>query len=200
MRHPLVFGLAVSFFLLSIGQFSTHSTWVLYTGYRYEWSPKQVGLSLAIVGLTVAIVQGGLSRRIIPALGEPRALVVGLCINVAAMIGYGLATEGWMVYCIVALGSIGAIGAPATQALITGGAEANEQGAVQGALTSLTSVAGFIAPIVSTGLFGYFISSRAPVHLPGAPFYLAALLILGALLVAVMTLRKHPPVGRGARL
>lgn len=199
-RHPLVFGLAVSFFLLSVGQFSTHSTWVLYTGYRYEWSPRQVGLSLAIVGLTVAIVQGGLSRRIIPALGEPRALVVGLCINVAAMIGYGLATEGWMVYCIVALGSIGAIGAPATQALITGGAEANEQGAVQGALTSLTSVAGFIAPMVSTGLFGYFISSRAPVRLPGAPFYLAALLILGALLVAVMTLRKHPPVGRGVQV
>ncbi len=199
MKHPLVFGLAISFFLLNIGQFSTHSTWVLYTGYRYEWSPKQVGLSLAIVGLTVAIVQGGLSRRIIPALGEPRALVVGLCINVAAMIGYGSATHCWMVYCILALGSFGAIGAPATQALITGGAEANEQGAVQGALTSLSSVAGFIAPIVSTMLFGYFISSRAPVHLPGAPFFLAAVLIVGALLVALITLRRYPPAGRESK-
>jgi DHA1 family tetracycline resistance protein-like MFS transporter len=197
MQHPLVFGLAISFFLLNLAQFSTHSTWVLYTGYRYDWSPKQVGASLAVVGLTVAIVQGGLSRKIIPALGEPKALVVGLCINVAAMIGYGTATQGWMVYCILAVASFGAIGGPAAQALITGGAEANEQGAVQGALTSLSSVAGFIAPIVSTYMFGYFISTRAPFRLPGAPFYLAAILILGALVVAIVTLRRHPPIRPG---
>lgn len=192
-RHPLVLGLAVSFFLLSVGQYSTHSIWVLYTGYRYGWTAGQVGISLAIVGLTVAIVQGGLARWLVPAMGEPRALIVGLCINFLALIGYGAVTQGWMLYSIVALASLGAIGAPATQALITGGAEANEQGAVQGALASLGSVAGFIAPLLSTSLFGYFISDRAPIRLPGAPFFMGALLILAALLVAIATLLRHPP-------
>lgn len=196
-RHPIVFGLAASLFLLNIAQFSTHSIWVLYTGYRYGWSAAQVGGSLAVVGLTAAIVQGGLARRIIPALGEVRSLVIGLAISAFAMIGYGAATEGWMIYVVLVVASLGSISGPAAQGLISHQVAANEQGAVQGALTSLGSVAGFIAPVISTGLFGFFIGPKAPFKLPGASFYLAFVLILGSLAVAMATLRRHPPRPHG---
>ncbi len=195
-RHPVVAGLSISFFLQKLSEYSLHATWVLYTGYRYGWTSGQVGLSLATVGLTAAIVQGGLTRRIIPALGEVLSLKSGLIVAGLAMAGYGFATEGWMIYALLVVGSMGGIAGPAMQGLISCSTPANEQGAVQGALASLGSVAAFIAPLIGTGLFGYFISDTAPAHLPGAPFWLGGLLTFSALAVALKTLKRHPPADR----
>lgn len=189
-RWPVVVGLASSLFLMNLAQFGLQNVWVLYTGYRYHWSSRQVGASLAVVGLMAAIVQGGLARRIIPALGERRAIVIGLTIGSINMIGYGLATAGWMILTIVAIGSLGSFGGPALQGLISRNVPPNEQGSVQGALASLGSVAGFIAPLIATSLFGYFISDRAPVKLPGAPFFLSAGLLITAMLLAVRSFRS----------
>ena len=190
-RYPLVLGLAGTFFLMNLAHYGLHSTWVLYTGYRYGWTTGQVGASLAVVGLAAAVVQGGLARRIIPALGEVRSMVSGLLIGAVSMAGYGLATSGWMIYAILAVGSLGGIGGPAAQGLISRSVPADEQGALQGAITSLGSVAGFLAPLLATGLFGYFISDRAPIHLPGMPFYIGSLLMLAALANGLVTLRRH---------
>jgi DHA1 family tetracycline resistance protein-like MFS transporter len=187
-RVRIVAGLSLSFFLLKLSEYSLHATWVLYTGYRYGWTSGQVGLSLATVGLMAAIVQGGLARRIIPALGEVNALRSGLVVAGLAMIGYGFASQGWMIYALLVVGSFGGIAGPAMQGLISCNTPANEQGAVQGALTSLGSVAGFIAPLIGTGLFGYFIGASAPAKLPGAPFWLGGLLTFAALAVASRTL------------
>jgi DHA1 family tetracycline resistance protein-like MFS transporter len=192
-HHPLVLGLAISFFLLNLANFGLHALWVLYTDHRYGWTPSQVGWSLAIVGITAAIVQGGLARRIIPALGEVRSITIGYLIGALAFVGYGLATRGWMIYAILVFGSLGGIGSPAAQGLISRQVADNEQGAIQGALTSLGSIAGFTGPLFSTALFGYFIGPRAPFHLPGAGFFLGALLILISLWVALRTLAQHPP-------
>jgi len=189
-RWPVVVGLASSLFLMNLAQFGLQNVWVLYTGYRYHWTSSQVGASLAIVGLMAAIVQGGLARRIIPALGERRAIVIGLTIGSINMIGYGLATAGWMILTIVAIGSLGSFGGPALQGLISRNVPPNEQGSVQGALASLGSVAGFIAPLIATSLFGFFISDRAPVKLPGAPFFLSAGLLITAMLLAVRSFRS----------
>lgn len=189
-RWPVVVGLAASLFLMNLAQFGLQNVWVLYTEYRYQWTSRQVGASLAVVGLMAAIVQGGLARRIIPALGERRAIVIGLSIGSINMIGYGLATAGWMILTIVAIGSLGSFGGPALQGLISRNVPPNEQGSVQGALASLGSVAGFIAPLIATSLFGYFISDRAPVKLPGAPFFLSAGLLITAMLLAVRSFRS----------
>lgn len=187
-RVRIVAGLSVSFFLLKLSEYSLHATWVLYTGYRYGWTSGQVGLSLATVGLMAAIVQGGLARRIIPALGEVMALRSGLVVAGLVMAAYGFASQGWMIYALLVVGSFGGIAGPAMQGLISCNTPANEQGAVQGALTSLGSVAGFIAPLIGTGLFGYFIGASAPAKLPGAPFWLGGLLTFTALAVASRTL------------
>lgn len=185
LRHyPLVLRLAVAIFLITIAQMMLQSTWALYTGFRYEWSPKQVGLSLAFVGLMAALVQGGLARKIIPKLGEQRSMTTGLTLGALAQIGYGFAPRGWMLYPALSIGCLGGIAQPAGQSLISRHVPANEQGAVQGALTSLTSVAGIIGPLIATNLFGWFIGPRAPFPLPGISFFVAALLMFAALFLA----------------
>lgn len=199
-NHPLVLGLAVSFFLANLANFGLHALWVLYTDHRYGWTPNQVGWSLAVVGIMAAIVQGGLARRIIPALGEVRSITIGYLVGAISFAGYGLAPQGWMIYAILVFGSLGGIGAPAAQGLISHSVADNEQGAIQGALTSLGSVAGFTGPLISTSLFGYFIGPKAPFYLPGVGFFTGALLLLASLLVALRTIAKHPPKRVGAPL
>ncbi len=188
--YPVVLGLTGTLFLANLAQNSLQSTWVLYTGYRYQWTATQTGVSLAVVGLMAALVQGGLVRVIVPKLGERKALIVGLSIGAANMLGYGLATKGWMIYVILVVGSIGAIGGPAVQALISRSVPPNEQGSVQGALSSLASLAGIMGPPVATTLFGYFIGSTAPWRVPGAAFFLASLLLLAGLGMALWSFRR----------
>ena len=197
-KFPIVLGLTATYFLMMLAHQTFPSTWVLYTSYRYHWTPGQVGASLAIVGAMAMIVQGGLSRRIIPALGERRSIIIGLTNATVFMIAYGLATQGWMIYTLLVVGSLGSIASPAVQGLISRSVPLNEQGAVQGALASLASVAGVLAPPLTTSLFGYFISPQAPVHLPGVAFFLGAALMFVALLLATRSFRKRPATGPAA--
>jgi DHA1 family tetracycline resistance protein-like MFS transporter len=190
--HPMVLGLAVAYFLLCIGHQVYPSTWVLYTSHRYGWSELDTGLSLAAVGFCAALVQGGLTRKIVPKIGESKAIMLGVAVAVVAFTGYGLASHGWMIYPLIVFGSISGITTPAVQALISKGVGADEQGGVQGSLTSLNSVAGIIGPFVATGLFGHFVNTKPAV--PGAAFFCGAVLNLLALAVAIRSLRasNHP--------
>lgn len=190
-RHPVVFGLTGTFFLVSLAHQTLPATWVLYTKHRFDWTVGQTGYSLALVGLTAALVQGGLTRVLIPKLGERKAATLGLAINAASFTGYGLATQGWMMYALIVVGSLGGITGPAVQGLISRSVGANEQGGVQGALSSLASVAGILGPPLSTTLFSHFISDGAVPKLPGAAFFSSALLVLIALTLAVRSFRSH---------
>ncbi|TAK96258.1 MAG: MFS transporter, partial [Verrucomicrobia bacterium] len=167
------------------------ATWVLYTSYRYGWTPKEVGLSLALVGVMAVIVQGGLARKIIPKLGERRSIVIGLTNATFFLTTYGLATQGWMVYVLLVVGSIGGIAMPALQGLVSRSVPLNEQGAVQGALASLASLAGIVGPLVATGLFGHFVRAEATVKIPGAAFFASALMFFAALLLALRAFKAR---------
>jgi MFS transporter, DHA1 family, tetracycline resistance protein len=191
-KYPVVLSLSASIFFTGLAQFTLQSTWVLYTDFRYGWDVRQVGISLALVGVTAAIVQGGLVRQIVPRLGERRSVIFGITTSLIAFILYGLATQGWMIYAILIGAAIGGIGGPALQALISQGVPADEQGAVQGSLSSLQSLAAIIAPLAGTYLFGYFTSARAPVLIPGAAFFLAAICTAIGLGLAVRTFTKYP--------
>lgn len=193
-RYPTVAKLAASLFLLNMAQFGLHATWVLYTGHRYGWSARQVGLSLAVVGIGAAIVQGGLTRKIVPKLGERWSLLLGIAMGACAYAAYGLATEGWMIYTIIAIASLGSVAGPAAQALITHSVRPDEQGTVQGALTGLQSIAGIFGPLVGGLTFAYFISERAPIALPGAPFFVGSALSVLGLIVAAWAVRKIAPI------
>jgi DHA1 family tetracycline resistance protein-like MFS transporter len=177
---------------------------VLYTSYRYEWTPKQTGISLAIVGVTAAIVQGGLTRVIVKQLGEVKTVLMGMVIMTLAYICYGLATTGMATYVIIVFASLAGVTAPTIQGIISRSVGADEQGGVQGSLTSLVSITGIIGPPIMTGLFGYFIGKNAPFVLPGVSFFFSAALIIVALYLAVLSFSKNsheltsPPPGNSS--
>ncbi len=197
-KYPLVAGLMAAVFIMNVAQFGLHATWVLYTAHRYEWGPLGVGLSLAFVGVSAAVVQGGLARKIIPALGpgvigEKRAVLLGGAIGVLAYLGYALATEGWMIFVVIVLASVGGVAQPAFQALITRAVRGDEQGSIQGALTGANSIAQIMGPIIATSVFSLFISDDAPFTLPGASFIVAALLAAIGLGVAAWAMKRFLP-------
>ena len=190
-KHPLVHGLSISYFLSSFAQQVYPAIWVLYTSFRYNWTSKETGFSLALVGLTGAIVQGGLSRIIIPKVGERNAAVGGLLVMAFAMVGYGLATEAWMVYLIIVFGSIAGVSVPAIQGTVSITIGADEQGGLHGSLTSLQSASGFLGPPFAAGIFGYFISDHAPFSLPGAAFFSSACVVLLSAFVAAKSYQTN---------
>jgi MFS transporter, DHA1 family, tetracycline resistance protein len=198
-KYPMVFGLAGTYFLIYLGHQVLPATWVLYTSYRYDWTVRQTGLSLAIVGLMAAIVQGGLTRVIVRRIGERKATVLGLTIAALAYAGYGLATEGWMIYVILVFASLGGITGPAVQGLISRNVGADEQGGMQGSLASLSSISGILGPLVATELFSHFVRPTAPIELPGAAFFFSAGLTVVALLLAIRSFQRNPvPVPQAA--
>lgn len=184
-RSPLIAGLSVSLFLVNVAHYVYQSVWVLYTGYRFGWDASQVGWSLAFVGLMAMVMQGFVGRRLIPALGERRTMFLGMAAMAVSMLGYGLAPSGWMVYPIIVLGSVGGFVAPAMQGLLSRNVGDHEQGWINGMVTSISSVAGIVAPPLLTGIFGFFVSERAPVEVPGAAFFFGVLLLIVASIVAV---------------
>lgn len=195
VRYPLVLGLASALFLLNVAMFALHSTWVLYTGHRYGWGPLQVGLSLFAVGLTAAVVQGFLARKIVPRMGEGRAAIAGIAIGILAYLGYGFATEGWMIYAVIALASLGGIAGPAMQSLIARAVDPTERGTIQGALTSLQSLANIAGPLVGTAVFAYAIAPEPGGlgdRVPGLSFFVcAALAALGWVVALAVIKRFH---------
>lgn len=192
-RFPVVLGLAASYFLMMLANFSIHSIWVLYTHERYQWDDRQVGVSLAVVGVVTAVSQMFIARAAVARLGERRALVLGMTVSCCNLVCYGLATRGWMIYAILLAGSISSIAGPSINSLISCNAPANEQGSLQGALTCLSSMATILAPILSTELFHFFVEPAAPVILPGAPLFAAAVMMAAALMIAARFLRQRAP-------
>jgi DHA1 family tetracycline resistance protein-like MFS transporter len=191
--YPMVAGLAAVFVCKSLAQRGLENVWVLYTGYRYGWSQTVNGWALCLVGITAVIVQGGLVRPIVKRFGERKAVVAGTVISTLAFIGYGLASQGWMIPVIICFGALGGIAGPAIQSLVTSRVDETEQGKIQGALTSLTSLTNVFAPILfNTLLFSYFISDSAPAKIPGAPFLFGSILLAIAVLISVNVFRRFP--------
>jgi DHA1 family tetracycline resistance protein-like MFS transporter len=193
-KNPFVMRMAAALFFLNLAQFGLHATWVLYTGYRYGWDSRAVGHSLLAVGIGAAIVQGGLARRLIPKFGERNSVLAGFVIGSLAYVGYGLATEGWMIYVVIAVASFGGIAMPACQSLITKTVRGDEQGQVQGALTGVNSLANTFGPLIGSQIFAWSISASMDKPMPGAVFFSCA--GMGALggIVALYALKKaHVP-------
>lgn len=195
-NYPMIAGLAVAFMFSSLAQRGLENVWVLSMGYRFGWNEVTNGLTLALVGLMAAIVQGGLVRPMIKRSGERRTAVLGTCVSCLAFLGYGLASQGWMIPCIVVFGSLAGLAGPAIQSLVAGRVSPEEQGKVQGALTSLISLTNIPAPLLFTsGLLGYFTSEKAPFEFPGAPFVFGSLLLAIAVIVLARVFIKFPASG-----
>lgn len=199
-RFPGIFGLAGVYFLSMFGTMMLQSTWVLYTGYRYGWTPREVGVSLMLVGISAIVVQGKLVGVILPRIGEKRGLILGLSLTATVTLLYGLVTEGWMIYPLICCGALGGLSGPSVQTLITRRVPADEQGTVQGALSSLASLATVFAPPIAAWSFGACIGPKAWIELPGITLFEASAVLLVAIGLAIRSLRHeaHNPALRTA--
>jgi len=164
--------------LIYTASFAVQGTWTFYTMEKFKWDEKTVGWSLATIGLSFAIVQGGLSRIIIPKLGPHRSVYVGLMFSSLGFALFAFANQSWMMFAFMGIYALGGIAGPSVQGIISGQVPANEQGEVQGALTSLTSTTSIFGPLIMTNLFSYFTAQSAPIYFPGAPYLLGAVLTL----------------------
>lgn len=192
-RYPQVFALAIVFFLVALAQFSLNSTFVLYADYRYHWGPQEVGYTLALVGVCSAIVQAGLVRRAVPRFGERPVMLAGLLFGICGFLTLGFATNSVVFLLAIPLLALAGLGGPTTQSIITRQVDPTEQGRLQGAISSLSSLATIFGPFVFSQTFAFFIGTSAPVHLPGAAFVLSAsLLVLGLVLGWRATAGLHP--------
>lgn len=169
-KYPVIVGLVASMVLLYIAAHATQSTWSYFTMERFGWNEAWVGASLGAVGIMVAIVQGGLIRIINPWLGQKRSVYVGLILYAVGFFLFAFATKGWMMFAFLVPYCLGGIAGPALQGIISGQVPANEQGELQGTLTSLISLTSIIGPPLMTNLFAYYTGENAPFYFPGAAF------------------------------
>ena len=190
-RYPTIGKLAISFFLIYMAAQSVQGNWNFFTIYRFHWTEKMVGISLAVIGLLVAIVQAGLTRVINPKLGNERSIYLGLSLYSLGLVLFAFAAEGWMMFAFLIPYCLGGIAGPALQSVLAGHVPRNEQGELQGALTSLMSLTTIFGPLLMNNLFKFFTTEKAPVHFPGAAFLLGAIFMIGSALMAWLTLRSE---------
>jgi DHA1 family tetracycline resistance protein-like MFS transporter len=179
------------FFLNQVAFYVYPATWAYFTQARFGWEPGLTGVSLGVFGLSIAAVQGGLIRVVQPRLGERRMVGAGLALSVGAFTALALVPSGAVVMALIPIAALGAIAPPALKSIMAQVARADEQGTLQGVLTSVNAVAVILAPLLMTSTFAAFTHPAAPVAFPGAAFLLAALLVAAALAVFA---RRAPAV------
>lgn len=189
--HAELAGLSVVVTLYYLAQNSLPSMWALYTEYRYGWDRQDVGLSLALVGVSAAIVSGILVGPFVKRFGERRSVLAGLFFGTLGFAGFALATRGWMLLAVIPFIALWGIAAPAVQSLMSRRVDHSSQGKLQGAINSLRAVTGMTGPVLFTQIFALAIAPSARIRLPGAPYHLAALLLLSSLLLAVYVTRPR---------
>ncbi|MCY7422278.1 MAG: TCR/Tet family MFS transporter [Chitinophagaceae bacterium] len=190
-KYPSLGGLIGSMILVYIAANAVQSTWTFINIEKFHWSESMIGYSLGMVGLLVVIVQGGLIRYINPAIGNERSVYIGLGLYAIGLLLFAFASQTWMMFVFLVPYCMGGIAGPALQSIISGKVPSNEQGELQGALTSLMSATSIIGPLIMTNLFAYFTKANAPVHFAGAPFLLGSLLMLGSAVIAYFTLKSR---------
>jgi len=190
-KYKAVIGLALSLFLVYFAIQSVQSVWAYYTIEKFQWTSTTVGWSLAFVGILVAAVQGGLIRVIIPKIGQERGVWMGLLLYSLGLILFAFATQGWMMFAFLVPYCLGGIAGPALQGYMSSHIPANEQGELQGGLTSLMSLSSIFGPLVMLWSFHYFTRPGAPFQFPGAPFVIGFVLMLLSALLAIRSFERN---------
>ena len=182
-KYPSVLGLVGALTFIYLASYAVQGTWTYFSMEKFNWSESVVGYSLGFVGIMSALVQGVLIRVIIPKIGEYNTMIVGIILNILGSILFSIATEGWMLFCFIVPYSLGGLAGPAIQGILSNQIPENEQGQLQGALTSMMSATGIFGPLLMTSIFSYFTSNNSPIYFPGAPFIAGAILVSVCLLI-----------------
>ena len=190
-QYPRIWPLVAIIFIANFAHYIYPTIFVIYADHRYGWGPRDVAYVLTAVGVCSIIVNGLLVGRMTRWLGEARAMMLGLTCGTIGFALYGLASSGWMFWLGIPISALWALSGPAAQSIITKTVGRDEQGRVQGALSSLVSLAGIAAPLMFSAVFGFAISRHVSFNVPGAPWYLAAALLGVAVLIAWSFARRE---------
>jgi DHA1 family tetracycline resistance protein-like MFS transporter len=193
--YPLMFGLITSIFIIYIATHSVNSNWSFFNEEVFDWSPKQIGLSLTYVGVLVSIVQAVFVKIFIKRFGVKRAIYTGLAFNALGLLLFSMVYQEWMIYAVTTVYVLGGIAGPSLQGIMSNMVPANQQGELMGAITSLQNLANIIGPVIMTSIFFYF-TSQSDLYFPGAAFALGSVLILISIVFATRTLRNYQPDGK----
>ncbi|MGS4347415.1 TCR/Tet family MFS transporter [Myroides odoratus] len=190
-KQPKIAMLVFALIFVYIGLHAVQSNWHFFTMYQFNWTARQVGISLGVLGLCIGLVQGGLIRWSAPRLGEQRSIYLGLLFYALGLLLFAFANQSWMMFVFLLPYALGGICGPSLQSLLSKSIPANQQGELQGALTSLVSATSIIGPPVMTNLFYYFTQEDAPLPFAGAPFLVAALLMLMSVGFVYLSFKKQ---------
>lgn len=184
--------------LAGLAQFILHTTWVLYTQFKFGWGPLENGWSLFAVGVMSALVQGFLLKHLLRRFSAQRLAVLGLVSSALCYAAWGLATAGWVMYVVILCNVLGFAATAALQSIVSNAADERTQGQTMGAVASINSLMAVLAPVVGAPLLG-LVS-----HLPqgdwriGLPYFLCAALQGAAMLVALRHFRRQARARRAA--
>ena len=195
-KYPLLIGLVIAVFLNNIGHHIWPSNWNFYTIETFAWTPLDVGLSMAFVGVMSVIVQGGLLRIVIPKFGPVRCAYFGITATIVAFVGVATAGSSAALFFWCGMSSLGGLAAPSVNSILSNQVAVDSQGELQGIMASVSSVAMIVGPLLLTQTFTYFTSDSAPLYLPGSAFWVAAILTSAALIIFFQQIRRLPnPAG-----
>jgi len=191
-KYPALLGLIFSLLLIYLAAHAVQSNWSFTNINKFGWTPKMIGISLAVVGVLISLVQGLLIRVVNPILGNEKSVYIGISLYALGLTLFAFATQGWMMFLFLVPYCFGGISGPALQAIISNHVPKNEQGELQGSLTGLQSLTTIIGPPMMIGLTAYFSIKNDPNHIyfPGAAFLLGAVFMLLSAIIAYWVL-KH---------
>ncbi len=195
-KYKGVLLLILAFFIANLAGQVLPTVWSYYGIERYDWSPKDIGVSLMVVGLLVAFVQGFLIGKATKRFGEKKVIVFGFLFWTLGMFLFSISTEPWMLYVFLIPYALGGVAGPTVQGVISNQVSEKEQGNLQGAITSLVSLTAILGQLIFAPVFYYFIRPETSIYFPGSSFALAAIFLFIAFLLAYVAMRNMEVVGR----
>ena len=182
--------LITAFFLANLAGQVLPTVWSYFSIERFDWSPKEIGLSLVAVGLMVAFVQGFLVGKAIGWFGKRNVVIFGFLLWTLGMFLFSQASEPWMLYAFLIPYALGGVAGPTVQGIISNQVSVKEQGILQGSITSLVSVTAILGQLIFAPVFYYYVRPETNIYFPGASFALAAILLFLAFVLAMIAMRK----------
>jgi len=182
-KHRGILVLLAAWFPWMLAHQSYPSSWAFFAKLKFGWSESAIGASLSYVGLVMASAQVFVTRRLVPALGERRAILIGLGSGLIGFVGNALVPRGWMIYPVMTISGLQGLVFASMNSALSKKVAPDQQGELQGGVSSLVSASAILGPPLMTQALAYFTLPGSPVQLPGAPFLLAGALALLAMLV-----------------
>jgi len=189
-KTPLVLGFLSTIFILQLAAQAQIAVWAYWLIERFDWSVLKIGLSVALFGILLAVVQGVLTGPVIKTFGERRAGQFGLLFGIPAYLIFAFAPNDWFVFVGIIVGAASGFAFPAMQQMMSSRIGEDAQGELQGSIASTISLTSIIGPVMMTGVFGAY-ADGVGLYFPGAPFVLGAILMLAAIFIYAFTVRRH---------